>query len=68
MITERDFIEKMPLLRILTSLGTSHQVSLAFDDGDSILLDRCGSSVAAQCDIPHYNLSHIHILELQLDI
>lgn len=54
----------MPSLRILTSLGTSHQISLAFDDGDSILLDWCGSSVAAQCNIPHYNLSHIHILEL----
>lgn len=56
----------MPSLRILTSLGTSHQVSLGFDDGDSILLDWCGSSVTGQRDIPHYNLSHIHILELQI--
>lgn len=54
-------------LLILTSLSTSHQVSLAFDDGDGILLDRCGSSITAQCDIPHYNLSHVHILELKND-
>lgn len=55
----------MHTFRILTSLGASHQVSLRLDDGDSMLLDRCGTSVATQVDIPHDNLPHVQIMELQ---
>lgn len=54
----------MQALRKLTSLGTCHQVPLRLDDRDSMLLDRCGTTVATQSDIPHYNLSHINIMEL----
>lgn len=50
---------------ILTSLGTGHQVSLGLDDGDSMLLDWSGTSVATQGDVTHDNLPHVHIVELQ---
>lgn len=51
----------------LTSLGASHQVSLGLDDGDSMLLDRGGTSVATQGDITHDNLPHVYIMELHND-
>lgn len=52
-------------VEILTSLGTGHQVSLGLDDWDSILLDRGGASVATKVNVPHDNLAHFHIMELQ---
>lgn len=51
----------------LTSLGASHQVSLGLNDGDSMLLDRGGTSVATQGDITHDDLPHVYIMELQND-
>lgn len=50
--------------RVRTSLGTSHQVPLGLDDGDGVLLDRRGPSVAAQRDVAHDDLPHVHIMEL----
>ena len=52
-------------MKILTSLGASHQVSLGLDDWDSMLLDRGGTSVATQGNITHDDLPHVHIMELQ---
>lgn len=51
-------------LRVRTSLGASHQVSFGLDDGNGILLDRRGPSVAGQRDVAHDDLSHVHIMKL----
>lgn len=51
--------------RVRTGLGTSHQVSFGLDDGDGILLDRRGPSVAGQRDVAHDDLPHVHVMELE---
>ena len=48
-----------------TSLSAGHQVSLVLDDGDGILLHRGGPGVAAQGDVAHDDLPHVHVMELR---
>ena len=51
--------------RALTSLGTSHQISLGLDDWDGILLNRSRPGVATQVNVAHNDFSHLDIVELQ---
>lgn len=48
-----------------TCLGAGHQVSLGLDDGDGVLLHGGGAGVAAQGNVAHDDLPHVHIMELQ---
>ena len=55
----------MPVSTSCTSLRAGHQVPLALNDGNGVFLNRSGSSVTAQSDVPHDDLAHVHITELK---
>lgn len=47
-----------------TCLCTGHEVSLGLHYRNGVFLDRGWPGVAAQSDVAHDDLSHVHILEL----
>lgn len=49
---------------LLTCLGTGHQVSLLFDNRNSMLLHWSWASVTSKLNVSHNNFSHLNITEL----
>ena len=47
-----------------TCLCAGHQVSLALNDGNGVLLHGGRPGVAGQSDVGHHNISHRNVLEL----